>query len=242
MKVAFLIIGDEILCGKTKDANLQTLALKLEEKGHSLTEVRVVADEETAIIKAIKELSTLYEIVFTSGGIGSTHDDITTESIAKAFGASLKINPEAMKILANFYKLKNLEFNAERQKMAVIPDGALLVHNNLTFAPGFVLDNVYVFAGIPQIFNAMLEEALKTIPNAPKTHSLSIETTKVTEGNIAHELRELQAKYTKKVAIGSYPKMHENGSFSLQITFRSTNLEDATNCKKEAEELIRSKI
>jgi molybdenum cofactor synthesis domain-containing protein len=241
MKVAFLIIGDEILCGKTRDINLQTLALKLGEKGYEIAEVRIVADEEEEIIKATKDLSSKYEMLFTSGGIGPTHDDITTESIAKAFDLEVEINEEARTKMAEYYNMQNLEFNEARLKMAKVPQGAKLIFAKQTKAPGFNIKNVFVLAGIPSIFNEMVDEIVRSLKENGKIHSVAIQTENVTEGMIAVELAKIQKSYLGKVFIGSYPKMKEQKP-SLELTFRSRNLEVAEECKKKVEDLIASLI
>ena len=237
-KVAFLIIGDEILCGKTQDTNLKTLALKLGEKGYLVGEVRVVADDFLEIAEAINALKNKYFLVFTSGGIGPTHDDITSEAIAKALNLEFEINEEARQILTEYYNSINIPFNEARLRMAMMPKGATLIANPVSKAPAFKIENICVLAGVPSIFTAMLEEFLKTLPDGMKMHSISIQTTKVTEGAIATELGLLQKKYAGVVFIGSYPKLGEGGGLSLQLTFRSTNLEKALECKALAESII----
>ena len=237
-KCAFLIIGDEILCGKTKDSNLQTLALKLGEMGYEIGEVRVVPDEEKEIIKAVNELREKYFLVFTSGGIGPTHDDITTEAIAKALGAELETNAKAFKDLEEFYNNKNVEFNEARNKMAIVPKGCVLIANSISTAPGFKLQNVCVLAGIPSIFSTMLDAFLPSLPEGKKIYSLEISSNVITEGMIAPELTNIAKKYLGVVAIGSYPSTHQDGSHNLKITFRSSNLIKCEECKNECLELF----
>lgn len=239
-KIAMLIIGDEILCGKTADKNLQVLALKLSEKGYALSEVRIVPDEFEEIIPAINELRKKYFLIFTSGGIGPTHDDITSEAVAKAFNVELEINSEAKNILAEYYASLNLEFTEARLRMARIPKGASLIPNKISKAPGFKMENVCVLAGIPSIFVSMLESFLETLPEGTKIHSLSIESEAVSEGMIAMQMEKIQKKYLGKVAIGSYPKMLGSGKFALEITFRGANLELCENAKEEIKTLINS--
>ena len=232
-KCAFLIIGDEILSGKTRDSNLQTLALKLMEKGLEVGEVRIVPDEQEAIINAVNEL--------TSGGIGPTHDDITSEAIAKAFEIELEINEKAFETLKEFYRNKNVEFNEARKKMAIVPKGSTLIANSISKAPGFKVDNVCVLAGIPSIFSAMLDEFLNTIPEGKKIYFLEIFSDIVTEGMIAPELANIAKKYLGVVAIGSYPSTHPDGSHNLKIIFRSTDLTKCEECKEECIRLFGSK-
>lgn len=237
-KCAFLIIGDEILCGKTRDSNLQTLAIKLGEKGYEIGEVRIVNDAYEDIINAVNELRKKYLLVFTSGGIGPTHDDITSEAISRAFNVEYSLNEEAERILIEYYKEKNLEFNLARRKMAFIPKGANLIANPISKAPAFKIDNVCVMAGIPSIFSAMLDEFLKTLPEGKKIYNLAIESTMITEGMIAIELGQIQKKYLGIVFIGSYPSILQNGTHNLKLTFRSTDFEKCNNCKNECETLF----
>jgi molybdenum cofactor synthesis domain-containing protein len=201
---AFLIIGNEILSGKTQDANLTNLAQNLNKSGVRLMEVRVVLDIKDEIIKATKELSDKYNYLFTSGGIGPTHDDITTESIAECFGVKTEIHPEAYKALNAFYLAKNEIMNEGRKKMAIIPLGASLINNSVSIAPGFRLKNVFVMAGVPKIFSAMLGEALKEINGGAVMLSKSIDIN-LTEGVIAQRLTQIQNQ-NPSVEIGSYPK------------------------------------
>lgn len=237
-KVGFLIIGDEILCGKTRDINLQTLALMMGEKGYQIGETRIISDDEDEIIKNINALREKYFLVITSGGIGPTHDDITTESIAKAFNLKLELNEEAKNELASYCKQAGLPLNEARLKMATLPIGAKLIYNKQTKAPGFQLQNVCVLAGIPIIFNGMLEEVLKTMEDGVRIYSTSIETQTVTEGVIATELSAIQKKFKGYVYIGSYPKFDEAKKASLQITFRSADKEKAERCKDEVLKMI----
>ena len=239
-KVGFLIIGDEILCGKTQDVNLKTLALKLGEKGYAIGEVRIVADEYEEIIFSVNELRKKYFLVFTSGGIGPTHDDITAEAISKAFNLPCEFNEEAVQLLHNHYLNLNLEFNEARKRMTRMPKGAILIENPISKAPAFKIENVCVLAGVPKIFEAMLNCFLKELPEGLKMHSLSLETEKVTEGNIALELEKVQNKLLGKVFIGSYPKMKEEGGFKLQITFRSLDEILAKQAYDEVEKIISS--
>ncbi len=211
---AFLIIGDEILSGRTRDENLHFLANNLTEIGINLREVRVVADSHQAIIKAINELRSNYDYVFTSGGIGPTHDDITSKAVAAAFGVELKKNQKAEEILFQFYGKENV--NEARLKMAYIPASAELLDNPVSSAPGFKIGNVFVMAGVPKIFQAMFVCSKKNLVCGAKTFSKEIKIM-LTESIIAKDLTELQALYPQ-VAIGSYP--FESGT---ALVFRSIN-------------------
>ena len=157
MKAALIIIGNEILSGRTQDKNLSYLANWLNEIGIQLSEVRVIRDEEKVIIDTVNHLRSEYDYVFTTGGIGPTHDDITSLSIARAFGVELEINDKALAILKEYYK--DGELTEARMKMTMIPVGAELVDNPVSKAPGFKMDNVFVMAGIPSIMQGMLEGA-----------------------------------------------------------------------------------
>lgn len=212
---ALLIIGDEILSGRTQDQNLNFLANGLGEIGINLTEVRVVADIESEIIEALNALRKKFDYVFTSGGIGPTHDDITSESVAKAFGDKLIKNAEAMSILNSHYGAENV--NEARAKMGMIPSQASLLANPVSSAPGFRIENVFVMAGIPKIFQAMFAAAKTELIGGNKTNSREIQIT-LTESIIAKDFSDLQKKYSF-VTMGSYPF---DGGTSL--VFRSTDI------------------
>lgn len=197
---AFIMIGDEILSGRTQDKNLNFLAKKLTEFGIQLREVRVVPDVADEIIDAINFVRKKYNYVFTSGGIGPTHDDITSDAVAQAFNTKLILHEEAKKILENHY---GDQLNEARLKMGYIPRGASLLDNPVSSAPGFRIENVFVMAGVPKIFEAMYEAAQKELIGGKKTQSKEI-TTDLTEGWLAKDLEELQKKYPQ-VAMGSYP-------------------------------------
>lgn len=215
---ALLIIGNEILSGRTKDANLNYLAVQLNQMGIRLSECRVVSDNEAVIIDAVFALSKSNEYVFTSGGIGPTHDDITTACIAKAFGAKLERNAEAEARLWKHYKPEDI--NEARLKMADIPMGAELIDNPVSAAPGFVLGNVYVMAGVPRIMQAMFDGVKHRLTGGAVTLSHTLSAT-VTEGFIATELGEIQAA-NPAVEIGSYPFIRD-GKLGTSLVTRSTD-------------------
>lgn len=198
---AFLIIGDEILSGRTADKNLNFLATNLTDIGIRLLEVRVVPDLEEEIVAAVNFLREKYDYVFTSGGIGPTHDDITSQSIAKAIGVEIELNEEAEQILRNHY---SVEINEARLKMAKIPKGATLLDNPISSAPGFRIKNVFVMAGIPNIFQAMYFAASKELEGGSKIISKEIKIDLV-ESQIAKPFEDLQNQYKKEVSLGSYP-------------------------------------
>lgn len=211
---AFVIIGDEILSGRTQDENLNFLARGLSEIGINLKEVRIVLDEESKIIEAVNAVRKKYNYVFTSGGIGPTHDDITTEAIAKAFEDFLVKNEEAADLLYQHYKTNDL--TAAHMKMAYIPSKAKLIKSKLLSPSGFVIENVFVLAGIPRIFQSIFESIKTEIIGGQKIQSQEIKIS-LPETAIAKTFADLQKKYPQ-VAMGSYPF---NGGTSL--VFRATN-------------------
>lgn len=232
---AFLIIGNEILSGRTQDKNLAFLGAKLAEKGIALAEVRVVRDVEQEIIGAVKALSAKYTYVFTSGGIGPTHDDITAATLAKAFDAPLALHPEALRRLEKHYETSTQPFNEARRKMAYIPKGAALIDNPVSAAPGFIIKNLYVMAGVPSIFQAMVANVLADIQGGAPTLSRTV-TTNITEGTLAKELGEIQAAFPL-VEIGSYPHIR-NGKLGVALVARSTDTTLLTEAEKAIQALV----
>lgn len=212
----FLVIGDEILSGRTKDKNIGYLAEYLTAIGIDLAEVRVVPDVEERIVEAVRELSARYTYVFTSGGIGPTHDDITADSMAKAFGVPIGHDPRAVEILRNFYPEGQL--TEARLRMARIPEGADLIENPVSKAPGFRIGNVHVMAGVPAIMQAMLDAIAPTLQTGLRMLSEAIDAD-LPESRIASALREIQDAHPG-VMIGSYPRSVD-GRFSTQIVVRS---------------------
>ena len=234
MKAALIIIGNEILSGRTKDKNLAYLAEWLNEIGIQLYEVRVIRDDEDEIIDCVNLLRKKFDYVFTTGGIGPTHDDITTESIAKAFDVELETNPDALKILQGYYKKGDL--NEARLKMTLLPIGAELVENPVTKAPGFKMDNVFVMAGIPSIMQGMLEGARVFLETGTKMSSKSIDVF-MPESFVATELSQIQDNYLN-VEIGSYP-FNKDGKFGTSLVMRSTDLAALDRCENEVAEMIK---
>lgn len=219
---AMIVIGDEILSGRTKDANAPHLALELEKVGISLREVRVVPDDARAIVRAVRELSSRFDHVFTSGGIGPTHDDITADAIGAAFGLPVTVNEEAKRRLEAFYDERGIELNEARLRMARTPEGARLIENPVSAAPGFSIGNVHVMAGVPAIFREMLAGLLPRLAGGPPmlTDSLTLARP---EGEIALVLGEI-AKAHPEVSIGSYPTFRP-GRHETNIVIRSTKEE-----------------
>ena len=214
---AMLVIGDEILSGRTRDANMYHLAQELTRHGIDLTEVRVVSDNAEAIINAVKALSAAYTHVFTSGGIGPTHDDITADCIAAAFDAFIDVREDARSLLAAHYEARGVELNAARLRMARIPDGAVLIDNPVSVAPGFTLENVHVMAGVPSVFEAMVASVLSKITGGAPLLSQTL-TVHRPEGEIAGPLSDL-ARDFPELSIGCYP-FQRDGAFGANIVVR----------------------
>lgn len=217
---AFLIIGNEILSGRTREGNLPTLAAGLGTRGIGIAEVRVVRDETQEIIAALNELRASFNYVFTSGGLGPTHDDITSAAVAEAFAVPIIRHVDAVRVLAAHYKRLELPFNEARRTMADVPEGATLVPNPISAAPGFQLQNVFAFAGVPDIFHAMLEAVLPQLVEGTVVLSRSLRTG-LPEGVVADALRELQAEHLP-VEMGSYPRM-EGVRWATTLVLRSTD-------------------
>ena len=217
---AMLVIGDEILSGRTRDSNMYHLAGQLTERGITLAEVRVVADDQPAIVAAVQALSAGYDHVFTSGGIGPTHDDITADAIAAAFGVAITHRADAMALLAANYASRGIEFNAARQRMARIPDTATLIDNPVSVAPGFTLGNVHVMAGVPKIFEAMLAGVLSHITGGAPLLSRTLRLNRG-EGEIATPFAAFAAQYPA-LSMGSYP-FNIDGNFGTNLVIRGTD-------------------
>lgn len=235
LKAGLIVIGNEILSGRTLDANTQFVAQKLSGRGIALAEVRVVPDIEAKIIKAVNELRAEVDYVFTTGGIGPTHDDITALSIAKAFGVTLQADPQARRVMEEHYGTKDL--SAPRLKMALIPEGASLIPNPVSGAPGFIMENVHVMAGVPKIMQAMLENTLPLLKEGPPILSSTV-TCSLRESEIAEKLSALQDKYLD-IDIGSYPQ-YRAGPGSLSLVLKSTKPERLKAATGELVEIIRS--
>ena len=235
MKASLIIIGNEILSGRTQDKNLSYLANWLNEIGIQLAEVRVIRDEEEIVVETVNYLRSTYDYVFTTGGIGPTHDDITSLCIAKAFGVELEINSGAFGILKEYYK--DGELTDARMKMTKMPVGSELIENPVSRAPGFKMDNVFVLAGIPSIMQGMLEGARKhlTVGEVVKSKSIDVFTP---ESNVADALTDLQNKYSE-VEIGSYP-FNKDNRFGTSVVMRSSNEEKLKNCESDLKELMKN--
>jgi len=233
---AIVIIGNEILSGRTVDKNTSFLSAWLNDKGISVEEVRIIPDKEKVIIDTVNHLRRTFGYVFTTGGIGPTHDDITSESISKMFSQKYQYHKEAYKILEKYYE--NQDFNEGRKKMAKMPEKAKLIQNPKTFAAGFYVENVFVLPGVPSILQAMVLNLDKLILSGSKILSASIDTS-LRESSIAQELEIIQKKY-KDVDIGSYPYFKEKPGTVLVM--RSINKESIDLCEKEIRLLVKESI
>ena len=218
---ALLIIGNEILSGRTQDTNLSHLARELNQVGVQLREARVIPDVEAEIVDAINTLRQRYDYLFTTGGIGPTHDDITAEAVARAVQRPLLENPEARQRLEHHYRTAGLELTAARLRMARIPEGAMLIDNPISSAPGFQVENVFVLAGVPKIMHAMLDHIKGQLQGGAPVRSRTLKCN-LGEGVIAAGLEEIQRHYPQ-VDIGSYPRFGLSGSFQVTVVLRHTD-------------------
>lgn len=220
LNAAIIIIGNEILSGKTQDQNIQFIALELAKMGIVLSEVRIVADIESNIIDAVNDLRMKYTYVFTTGGIGPTHDDITAKTIAKAFNEEYKLNIAAQKLIEEYLTLAGKEIRPDHIRMAYMPNTAELLLNLETGAPGFKIDNVFVMAGVPYIMQSIFMEAKKFLKKSKAIISKSIEVN-LSEGLIAKQFSDLQDLYPS-IEMGSYP-FKNNNIWSTSLVLRSNN-------------------
>jgi molybdenum cofactor synthesis domain-containing protein len=233
---AVLVIGDEILSGRTQDTNTNTIAKFLGVLGIDLKEARVVPDVEDEIVAALNALRARYTYVFTTGGIGPTHDDITADAVAKAFGVGIDYHPEALAMLAARYA-NPADFNDMRKRMARIPLTAELVKNTASTAPGFRIENVFVMAGVPTIMRAMLEDIEPRLQRGAPVHAQTVQA-RIGEGKIAAGLQTIQ-KIFPDLAIGSYPYYRED-RFGVQLVARGRDAERVEKAAQAIESLIRS--
>ena len=236
VNAAILIIGNEILSGRTQDTNTSTLAIWLNSIGVSVNEVRVIPDIEKTIVETLNVLRKVNDYVFTTGGIGPTHDDITAESVSKAFGIKYEIHKEAFKILETYYKPG--EFNEGRQKMVCMPENAELILNPTSGAPGFSVANVFCLPGVPSILKSMLGGLKNRIVGGRPilSHTISLRTV---ESEIANSLTKVQDK-NKDVEIGSYPFFHD-GKLGISIVLSSENQKKIDNCNSQILQFIEEK-
>jgi molybdenum cofactor synthesis domain-containing protein len=238
---ALLVIGDEILSGRTKDKNIGYVAEYLTNIGVDLREVRVVADDERAIVEALNALRHRYTYVFTTGGIGPTHDDITADCVAKAFGVSIDVDPRARALLLT--RIAENDLNEARLRMARIPAGAELIPNKVSAAPGFRIGNVHVFAGVPAIMQAMLDEVAPTLKTGTRMLSATVRAD-LREGDIGSELGVI-AKAVPEVTIGSYPFFDEQRGPNTNVVIRARDpdkLAAATAAVEDMLKLVRAAV
>ncbi|MEZ5811654.1 MAG: competence/damage-inducible protein A [Rhizobiaceae bacterium] len=232
---AMVVIGDEILSGRTKDQNIGHLADMMTASGIDLKEVRVVADDEDAIADAVNALRRAHTYVFTTGGIGPTHDDITADSIAKAFGVPCDYDDKAYKLLERYFAKRGIEFTDARKRMARMPLGAEHIDNPVSLAPGFRIANVHVMAGVPAIFQAMLDNVVPTLEGGTKLLSETVHCP-VGEGSIGDRLAAIQKEHPDTI-IGSYPK-YRDGKFWTELVIRSRSQEALDGARRDVEAMV----
>ena len=238
INAAILIIGNEILSGRTQDLNVSFLTNWLNnECGISVYEVRIIPDIEKKIIKNILELKKNFNYVFTTGGIGPTHDDITAQSVSKTFRVRYEYHKEAYEILEKYYG--KIKFNDGRKKMAKMPRTSKLIYNPSSAAPGFMIKNVFCLPGVPTILRSMIENCKKYLIKGKTKKSVSINLRTV-ESNIARELEKIQKKYLSNVDIGSYP-FFRLGVVGVAIVLRSSNKIKLNSCKNAVKKMIKIK-
>jgi len=238
VNAAILIIGNEILSGRTQDKNVAFISNWLNSKcGISVEEVRIIPDVEKTIIKNILILSKKFKYVFTTGGIGPTHDDITAKSISKAFKVKYEFHKEAYKILEKYYGKS--KFNDGRKKMAKMPKGSKLIYNPSSAAPGFLIKNILSLPGVPSILNSMIENSKKHLMKGDKVHSKTLNLYTV-ESNISKNLGNIQNKYKKDVEIGSYP-FFRLGKIGVSVVSRSNNINKLNKASKDLKILAKDK-
>jgi molybdenum cofactor synthesis domain-containing protein len=217
---AVLLIGNELLSGRTQDANLRYIATRLAEMGIVLKEARVVTDDEDEIVAALNALRATYTYVFTTGGIGPTHDDITADSVGKAFGREVTHDPRAVALLEASYKGRGMELNEARLRMARTPQGAELVENSISAAPGFRIENVFVLAGVPSVMQAMFDSLAPGLRRGRPVLARAI-SVYLPEGTIASGFRDLQGRFPA-LQMGSYP-FYRDGKYGADLVLRGTD-------------------
>ena len=232
---AMLVIGDEILSGRTRDSNMHYLAGELTKIGIDLKEVRFVADDHVIIINSVRSLSAKYDQVFTSGGIGPTHDDITAEAVAAAFESPIDIRADARVILQAHYDRQGVELNDARLRMARIPTGAHLIDNPISAAPGFSLQNVHVMAGVPTIFKAMIASVLPSLKGGVPLLSQTLRL-ECGEGDVAEPLSKIASLFAD-ISMGSYP-FQKDGNYGTNIVLRGTDELRISQAKQQLSKLL----
>lgn len=217
---AVLLIGNELLSGRTQDANLRFIATRLADMGIVLAEARVVTDDEDQIVAALNALRARYDYVFTTGGIGPTHDDITANSVGKAFGRRVVYDPRVVALLEASYRGRGMELNEARLRMARVPEGAELIENSISAAPGFRVENVYVMAGVPSIMQVMFDALAPGLRRGRPVLARSV-SVHLPEGTLAAGFRDLQARYAA-IQMGSYP-FYRDGKYGADLVLRGTD-------------------
>jgi len=233
---AIIVIGNEILSGRTQDINVSFLSKWLNEIGIRVEEVRIIEDKEKSIVDCIKEIKNKFKYVFTTGGIGPTHDDITSKSVAKAFNRKYDFHKEAYDILEKYYTSE--KFSEGRKKMAKIPQGASLIYYPSSGAPGFIVENIFCLPGVPSILKSMVEGLKNKIAGGKKilSQTISVETV---ESEIANSLEDVQNRF-KNVEIGSYP-FFRLGKIGVSIVIRSTEKNQIDDCYKQIVSFLKNK-
>lgn len=231
---AMIVIGDEILSGRTRDSNLHHAAGRLTAHGITLAEARVISDDHDTIVATVRDLATRHDHLLTSGGIGPTHDDITAEAVAEAMGAAISVRDDARAILQAHYDARGQELNEARLRMARIPDGATLIDNPVSAAPGFTLGNVHVMAGVPQIFQTMLEGVLAGIAGGAPLLSETVPLMRG-EGDVAVGLAGIASDFPD-LSVGSYPYFRD-GLHGTNIVLRGTDTAQLAAARSRVEAL-----
>ncbi len=233
---AILLIGNEILSGRTQDKNLAYMATRLAERGIRVTESRIIPDIEAVIVSTLNTLRQSNMYVFTTGGIGPTHDDITADCVAKALCVGIGIHPEAERRLMEYWASRDIEPNDDRLRMARIPAGATLIDNPVSAAPGFIAANLYVLAGVPRIMQAMFDSILPSLAKGDVIESVSVRCN-LGEGDLAGPLRDLQNQFPE-LDLGSYPGRLENGQSQVSLVARGTDQQLLVQVEKALRELV----
>lgn len=239
---AVILIGDELLSGRTQDTNLKTLADFLNPLGVEIREARMIPDVHATIVATVNELRARHKYVFTTGGIGPTHDDITADAVAAAFEVRIDVRPDALAILKPYYDARGQELNEGRLRMARIPDGAQLILNPVSAAPGFQMENVFVMAGVPAVMRGMLQDVGRRIEGGAVVHSRTVRAPGAREGDISAPLGAL-AKANPEASLGSYPFMRlVNGQveFGTNLVARSRDRAVVDRCILAIMDIVRS--
>ncbi|MEM9178661.1 MAG: molybdopterin-binding protein [Pseudomonadota bacterium] len=236
---AICLIGDELLSGRTRDINTQTIARYLAPFGIPVKEVRIVPDEQDRIVDAVNSLRATYSYVFTTGGIGPTHDDITADAIAAAFGVGIAEHPEAAALLAARYEEMGTEFTSARRRMARVPDGASLIENRVSGAPGFQTGNVFTLAGVPKIVEGMLDDIGHRLESGAIVMSITVRGAGLREGDLAEALAALSEQYPD-VSIGSYPWFQTLQDHGVALIARGTDADALEQIRQDLDNLVRA--